>query len=81
MAKTAELTIKNAFADDSTRSIKFPLNPDNVDSYTLKANVKAFDASNIAGIYLSDGGATCTGISAASLVEVEENEINLNVSE
>lgn len=80
MAKTVELKIKNAFADESSRDMKFAINPE-TSLETLRTNVKAFDPAAIAGIYISEGGATCTGIAAATVLEVEENEINLNVSE
>lgn len=81
MVKTAELKIKNGFADDSARDLKFPLNPDTVNIETIRANAKAFNPAPIANIYISEGGASCTGIVGATLFETEENEINLNVSE
>lgn len=81
MAKTAELKIKSAFADDSARDLKFPLNPNTVNIETIRANAKAFDPAAVAGIYISEAGATCTGIAGATLFETDENEINLNVSE
>lgn len=81
MAKTAELKIKNAFADDSNRDLKFPLNPNTVNIETIRANAKAFDPNTIKDIYISETGATCTGIAGATLFETDENEINLNVSE
>ena len=81
MAKTAELKIKNMFADDSSRDLKFPLNPTGLNKETIRSNIQAFDPATIANIYISEAGATCTGIAAATLFETEENEINLNVSE
>ena len=60
--------------------MKFAINPE-TSIETLRTNVKAFDPAAIAGIYISEAGATCTGITAASVFEVEESEINLNVSE
>lgn len=81
MAKTAELKIKSAFADDSARDLKFSLNPNTVNIETIRANAKAFDPATVAGIYISEAGATCTGIVGATLLEKSEEEINLNVSE
>ena len=80
MAKTVKLKIKNAFADDTDRNLEFPINPE-TGIETVRTNVKAFDPADVAGIYISEGSATCTGIVAATVLETEESEINLNVTE
>ena len=79
MAKTAELKIVNSFADDSSRDLKFSLNPDAVNIETIRANVKAFNPATVKDIYISEGCSSCTGIVAATVLETEKSEINLNV--
>ena len=82
MAATAEVKLVYSFADDTARDLKIgPLDTDATLVSTVKTNVKAFDPEDVKNIYLSDAGATCTGITAATVVEVEETEINLNDAE
>ena len=83
MAGKAIIELTNSFADETTR--KLELGPFDTDaavahSMALKANVAAVnsDVSVIASTYLSEGGASFTGITAASITITNEREINLN---
>lgn len=79
MAATAEVKIVTAFADDTSRDIKFgPFTAADTLPAAIKTRVKAFSPETVRNLYLSEGGATCTGISAASVTEVEVTDINLN---
>lgn len=76
---TAEIKITTGFADNTTRSLA--LGPFAVNAAAIanaKTNIKAFNPETVKNIYLSDSGATCTGIAAGTVVVVEEEEINLN---
>lgn len=76
---TGTIKIVNQFADDTTRAIEFTgIDPESSAFTQAKSRIKAFDPSSIANIYLSDGGASYTGITAATLVEVTETNFNLN---
>ena len=82
MAKVGSIKLVNQFADDSTRAVE--LGPIDVTSdafVNAKANIKAIDPSTIASVYLSDNGASYTGVAAATLVEIETTEYNLNAVE
>ena len=82
MATFGEVKITNSFADDTTRDIKFSgIDPTSAAFTGAKSRIKAFDPSAIANLYLSDGGASYTGITAATLVEVTETPFNLNATE
>ena len=79
MAKIGSIKLVNQFADDSTRAIE--LSPIDVTSdafVNAKTNIKAINPSTIAGIYLSEDGASYTGVAAATLVEIETTDFNLN---
>lgn len=80
MATTiGEIKITNSFADDTTRDLKFTgLDPTSAAFTDAKTRIKAFNPSAIAGVYLSDGGASYTGITAATLTKITENPYNLN---
>lgn len=82
MANTAVIKMQMAFADDTNRAIELgPFAPTAAAVTNAKTNIKAFDPDDVAGLYLSEGGATCTGVAAASLTVTEKTEINLKVSE
>ena len=82
MATNGTIKITNSFADDSTRSIEFSgIDPNSAAFTGAKARIKAFDPTPIANLYVSDGGASYTGITAATLVETTETEFNLNDAE
>ena len=83
MAQTAIIKLTSTFADESTRVLElgpFDASATSVTASNLRANVRTFNAdiANIANLYLSDGGASCEGITAASIIVSTENEINLN---
>ena len=79
MAATSNIKIVNQFADDSTRTLEFgPFDPTSAAFTNAKTNIKNFDPSDIANIYLSDGGSSYTGITAATLTVLEETPFNLN---
>lgn len=83
MAQTATIKLTSSFADESNRVLEigpFDTTATNVTPQQVRANVRTFNAnlSNIDSLYLSDAGASCTGITAASIIVSRENEINLN---
>ncbi len=78
MAK-ATLKITTGFADETKRDLEIgPLAVSAADIETIRTRVKNFDPSAVQGIYLSDEGSTCTGITAAHVIVTNEREINLN---
>ena len=78
MAKST-IKLTTDFADDTKRDLEFgPLEPSAAVANTIRARVQAFNPADVAGVYISDGGASCTGISAASIITTDEREINLN---
>ena len=84
MASTATIKLTTAFADETTRTVEigpFASTATAINPQQLRGNIRTFNAdiSNIASLYLSDSGASCTGITAASIIATTENEINLNV--
>lgn len=82
MASTAKIKLQFNYTDDSTRDLEIsPLDPTSAAILNAKTNIKAFDTAAVASSFISEGGASCTGIGAATIVKVTENEINLNVSE
>ena len=82
MAATSTLNLKFGFADETTRDVKIaPFATNAAAIQGAKSNVMAFNANDvpdIAGLLLSDDGASCTGIVGASVITVNETEINLN---
>lgn len=75
----ATIKLTTAFADKTTRDLEFgPLAVSAVPIETIRTRVKAFNPSDVAGVYVSDGGSTCTAITAASILVTNETEINLN---
>ena len=79
---SAKIKLNFGFADDTERPIEIgPFAPTAGAVTNAKTNIKAFDPADVAGLYLSDGGASCTGIVGATITKVSETEINLNVSE
>lgn len=81
MASTATVKLNFGFADDTDRKFElggFDSDAAVADADTLREKVKAFDPATLDGAFISEGGATCTGILAATIVKLSENEINLN---
>ena len=82
MASTGKIKVNFGFGDETARQVE--IGPFAVDAAAItnaKANIKAFDPATVQGLYLSDGGATCTGVVSATVVTTEDTEINLNVTE
>ena len=81
MATNSILKIKTSFADETTRELEFgPFANDASAITNAKTNIATFNSNinNIQNLYLSEGGASCTGITAATIITSTENEINLN---
>ena len=83
MAQNAFIKLTSSFADETNRVLElgpFDTTATNVTPQQVRANVRTFNTNiaNIANLYLSDEGASCTGITAASIIVSRENEINLN---
>lgn len=73
---SASIKLKFDFADDSYRRVEWsPLNVENISPSGIRANVKAFNSAGVSAVmdlYVSDAGASCTGISEASIVVSDE---------
>ena len=83
MAAQSFLKITTGFADDTKREHEFgPYKPNAAAIVNAKSNIAAFNQniSNLSGLYISDGGANCTGIVAAQIVTTAETEINLEAA-
>ena len=79
MASTVKFKIQNQFEDDTTRDLEFgPFAQDAINSETLRTNIKNFDVDAIKNYYLSDDGASFTGIAAATITELNERDIPLH---
>lgn len=82
MAK-AVVELTSSFADETTRKLEigsFETDAAVAHSMALKAKVAQVnsDVSVISSFYLSEGGASFTGITGARITITDENEINLN---
>lgn len=82
---TSTMKLTFGYEDESKRDISFGPFAQNAAAISgAKANIKSFnanDVSSVADLLLSDDGASCTGIIAASIITVNETEINLNDAE
>ncbi len=83
MAYKTELNLTFGYEDETTR--KFSVGPypeiSTSEASVIKAAIKNFNANDvddIAGLILSDAGASCTGIVAAGMTMTDSREINLN---
>ena len=75
----AIVKITTAFADKTTRDLEFgPLAVSAAGASDIRTRVKAFNPADVANFYVSDGGSSCTAITAASIIVTNETEINLN---
>lgn len=82
MASSAKIKMQMSFADDTTMDVEIsPLDPTSTAITNAKTNIKAFDPASVQGVLISEGGATCTGIAAATVTKVTETDINLHVGE
>lgn len=81
MATEAKIKITFGFADESTRDIDIGPYPGTTDSaiQLAKTRIKNFNPEPIASLFLSDEGASCTGIVDARVIVTSINEIDLNV--
>lgn len=77
--KETKIKITFGFADSTTRKVELGPYSSKTDSAVAnaKSRIKAFNVDEIADIYVSDDGAACTGIVAASYETVTDREIDL----
>lgn len=81
MATKAILKARTAFADETYRDVELgPFDSTKITPAIAKSRIATFNTniSDIASLYLSDAGASCTGITAATLTVDRTEEINLN---
>lgn len=81
MAAQTEIKLTFNYDDETTRDIKIgPFDTDAavVQASALRTSAKAFNPQTVKGFFLSDTGATCTGLTGATIYETSETEINLN---
>lgn len=73
---SASIKLKFDFADESYRRVEWsPLAVDAINKENIRSAVQAFNSagvSAVAGLYVSDNGANCSGISEASIVVSDE---------
>ena len=77
----ATMKLTTRFADSDTRVVELgPFDPNSDAITNVKTNIATFNSniSDLAGLYLSDGGANCTGITAAEVTVKNETVFNLN---
>ena len=80
MAAKSELKMELGYTDETTRTVKYG-SFDPAATTTFKAKIKQFNANSVNDIkdlLLSDEGASCTGIVAATITTDNITEINLN---
>ncbi len=80
MAAKSDLKLTFGFADETTRDLKIGSFAPSATS-GFKTNIKNFNQNavdDIKELLLSDDGATCTGIVAASIETETITDINLN---
>lgn len=82
MAKVV-VEVTNGFADETTRKLEIgSLETDATVATAMGLRAKVAqvnsDVSVISSLYLSEGGASFTGIKEASITITDEREINLN---
>ena len=81
MATTSILKIRTAFDDETTRDLEFgPFATNSAAITNAKANIASFNTNinDIQNLYVSEGNASCTGITAATIITATETELNLN---
>ena len=82
---TSTLKLKFGYTDETTRDVKIePFATNAAAIQGAKANIISFNANDVpsvAGLLLSDNGASCTGIVAASIITSNVTDINLNDAE
>lgn len=75
---TLDFTFK--FADNTTRRLSLaPFNPSELDGDTIKENIAAFNSGSglatVANLWLSDDGASCTGIVDAYMDVIQKTNV------
>ena len=83
MAYKSEINLTFGYADETTRKFSVGPYPEmaNSDLTVIKTSIKNFnanDVADVAGLILSDEGASCTGIVNAGVTTTNSREINLN---
>lgn len=81
MASTATIKLTTAFADSDTRVVELgPFDPNSDAITNAKTNIATFNTNigSLSGLYISDGGANCTGITDAEIIVKNETVYNLN---
>ena len=81
MAAQATIKLTTAFADSDTRVVELGPFATNAAAVTnAKTNIATFNTNigSLSGLYLSDGGANCTGITDAEVIVKSETVYNLN---
>ena len=79
---SSKIKMTYGYEDGSTREVS--LEPFALTAAALtnaKTNIKAFNSTgidNVKDVFLSDEGASCTGILTASIITSNRQEINLN---
>ena len=81
MSAQATIKLTTAFADSETRVVEIgPFATTAAAVTNAKTNIATFNEniSDLAGLYISDGGANCTGITDAEVIVKSETVYNLN---
>lgn len=77
-----EIGLTFGYADSSTRKVSLgPYTQTAAAVSGAKSNIMNFNSTginNVKNLFLSDDGASCTGITAAEILTVTDREINLN---
>ena len=84
MSAQATIKLTTAFADETKREVEIgPFATTAAAITNAKTNIATFNSniSNLAGLYLSDGGANCIGITDAEVIVKSETVYNLNDNE
>ena len=77
----ATMKLTTSFADSDTRVVELgPFDPNSDAITNAKTNIATFNTNvgSLSGLYISDGGANCTGITAAEIIVKNETVYNLN---
>ncbi len=77
----AILKLTTSFADETTREVELgPFDASSTAVTNAKANIATFNNNieDLQGLYISEGNATCTGITAATVTIETDEPINLN---
>lgn len=81
MAAVSTIKLVTAFADETKRELEIgPFAPTASVITNAKTNIASVNnnISDFADFYVSEGGASATGIISAQIITLNEREINLN---